>query len=443
MPVREVPDLQPSPETTLPPALDRRLSNGMRVLAVHRPGIPLVELRLRIPLGEVPIEGDAVARLVAGTMLAGTGRLDRVAIADRIETLGASLDIRVDADQLLGVGVVLVENLAALLDLLAEVLLDARYPDAEVDAECERLIQKVRMTRSRAAVQAQETLFRHLFGTHPYGRLLPRVGDLEVAGAAAVRAFHRRCVIPAGSALVMVGDVPSDVAMELAERAFGDWRRDDPPAPEPPGLPRGVTDPSLLVHRAGSVQSTIRIGGAALRRDDPRFPALQVANLLYGGYFSSRLVANIREDKGYTYMPRSVIEHGAAGSTLLVQADVATEVTAPALLEMWYELGRMSTLEPTPQELADVRQYATGLQAFMVSSQSGLASTLAELIGCGLDLTWIPEYFSRLASVTANDIYDIGVRVMAPRLLAVVVIGDASVTAEPLKAFGPWEVRRS
>jgi zinc protease len=190
------------------------------------------------------------------------------------------------------------------------------------------------------------------------------------------------------------------------------------------------------------VQSSIRIGGPALRRHDPKYPALQLANLLYGGYFSSRLIGNIREDKGYTYSPRSRVEHGTAGSTLVIEADVATNVTAPALLEMWYELGRLSTMRPSPQELDDVRQYATGTLAMSIATHAGLAATVMALAAVGLDLEWVAGHTRRLAEVTSDDIYDIGVYILAPCRLAAVVIGDADHIAEPLKAFGPWEVRR-
>jgi predicted Zn-dependent peptidase len=230
--------------------------------------------------------------------------------------------------------------------------------------------------------------------------------------------------------------VVADVAAGLAP-----WASTAPPPPPPPALPPLVTDPSLLVHRPGSVQSSIRIGGPALRRDDPTFAALQLANLLYGGHFSSRLVGNIREDKGFTYSPRSYIQHGDAGSTLVVEADVATEVTAPALLEMWYELGRLSTKPPTDAELTDVRQYATGTLALSIATTAGLASVLSSLAGVGLDLTWIRDHPARLAAVSADDIYRIGVDILAPCRLVAVVIGDAEQTAGPLKAFGPWEVR--
>jgi predicted Zn-dependent peptidase len=436
-----VPPLGPPPPMTPPPTAERTLDSGLRVIAVRRTGVPLAEVRLRIPFGSVEPGHAARGRLLAETLLAGTDRYDRMAVAERVQELGATLSCAVDPDMVLISGVVHTRYLDDLLGLVTHLLEDAAYPDEEVDAERERLLQRLRMARSSAAVHARETLHRHLYGDHPYGSDLPEVADVAAVVADDLRALHARRVTPAGSVLILVGDLELDPTLTRAAAILGSWTRPGPPADPLPSAPPLEPDPSLLVHRPGSVQSSVRIGGPALRRDDPRYPALQLTNLLYGGYFSSRLVANIREDKGYTYSPRSKIDHSCAGSTLVVEADVATEVTAPALLEMWYELGRLSTLRPTDQELDDVRQYAIGTLAMSIANQSGLANTLVALVGVGLDLNWVRDHPARLAAVTAADVYEIGVHILAPCRLAAVVIGDADQAAEPLKAFGPWEVR--
>lgn len=434
-----VPGLQPPVAMTVPPATERVLASGLRMLAVRKAGVPLVELRLRIPASAPGEEG--LALLLAQTILAGTTTHDRLTLAERIEDLGAGLVAELDSDALVLSAVVLVRHLDRLLDLLAEVLIEASYPDDEIGAERTRLVQRLKMARSKASVNARQTLQKHLFDTHPYGRYMPADEEVEAVTAPDLRRKHERLVVPADSVLVMVGAIEPEAALDLAERALGGWRRVAPPQSVLPPVPPLQADPSLLVHRSGSVQSSIRIGGPALTRDDPKYPALQLANILYGGYFSSRLVANIREAKGYTYSPRSRIEHGAAGSTLVVEADVATEVTAPALLEMWYELGRLSTMQPSDQELDDVRQYAIGTLAMSIATQAGLASTLASLLAVGLDLEWVTAHIRRLATVDADDIYDIGIYILAPCRLAAIVIGDATRIAQPLKAFGPWDVR--
>ena len=116
-------------------------------------------------------------------------------------------------------------------------------------------------------------------------------------------------------------------------------------------LPRVTAGDLLLVHRPGAVQSQLRLSAQAVPRTDPRYPALQLANLAFGGYFSSRLVENIREDKGYTYHARSGIEFTPSGATLLIDADTASEVTAAALWEVRYELGRFGLVPPKESEV--------------------------------------------------------------------------------------------
>jgi len=438
-----VPPLGPPPAMAPPPTAERTLDTALRVIAVRRPGAPLVEVRLRMPFGSDAAGHVARCRLLAETMFAGTAEADRMALAERLQELGTSVARTTDPDMVLLSAAVHTDQLGELLAVLAQVLTGATYPDDEVAAERERLLQKLRMARSQAGVRARETLHRHLFGEHPYAIDLPELADVAEVTAADLRALHAERVAPAGSILVLVGDLDPAAALDEAVARLAGWTRDAPPAEPLSATPPLVADPSVMIHRPGSVQSSIRIGGPALRRDDPKYAALQLTNLLYGGYFSSRLVANIREDKGYTYSPRSRIDHACAGSTLVVEADVATEVTAPALLEMWYELGRLSTLRPTDQELDDVRQYAIGTLAMSISTQAGLANTLVALASVGLGLDWVRDHPARLAEVTATDVYDIGVHILAPCRLAAIVIGDAEQAAEPLKAFGPWEVRYS
>jgi zinc protease len=189
------------------------------------------------------------------------------------------------------------------------------------------------------------------------------------------------------------------------------------------------------VHRAGSVQSSLRMGANALRRDDPGHAALQLANTIFGGYFSSRWTENIREDKGYTYGPHSRIEHHVLGSSLVLDADVATEVTGPALLETLYELGRIASLPVTVAEVESVRQYAIGTLALSTATQAGLASTLSALLGTGLDTEWLAEHPARLARVTLDEVSAAAGEFFEPTRFVSVVVGDAEAVARPLRAL--------
>ena len=176
-----------------------------------------------------------------------------------------------------------------------------------------------------------------------------------------------------------------------------------------------------------------------LRRFHPDHAALQLANLIFGGYFSSRWVENIREDKGYTYGPHSSIEHSVAGSALVVSAEVATEVTAPALLETWYELGRIAALPPGEQELEQARQYALGTLQLGMSTQAGLAGLAITYAGHGLRLPYLAEHSANLAAASLDEVAAVAAHYLAPARGVTVIVGDADRVADPLGALTATE----
>jgi zinc protease len=413
---------------------ERMLDSGLRAIVVRRPGVPLVEMRLRVPFLSNRAAHPARAALLADAALTGAVGLDRAELAAAVQSLGGDLGVGVDADRLIFTGNVLAVNLRPWLDILASVLTSASYPAAEVDAEQARLIEKLIIARSRAGVIAGEALARRMFGDHPYARDLPEPDDIATVTPAAVRRLHDERVRPTGSVLVIVGDISPARVLDVAETALSGWAG-DAARPRVPRLPAIQPGPLILVDRPGSVQSSLRLGGPALRRDDAGYPALQLANLVFGGYFSSRWNENIREDKGYTYGPHSRIEHNVLGSVVTFDADVATEVTGPALLETLYELGKISLLPVTEEELASVRQYAIGSLALSTATQAGLASTLASLEGTGLSIEWLREHTRRLAEVRIDEVNAAAARFFTPSRLVSVVVGDAAEVAEPLAAL--------
>jgi predicted Zn-dependent peptidase len=179
------------------------------------------------------------------------------------------------------------------------------------------------------------------------------------------------------------------------------------------------------------------MGGPAPGRTSPDLAALRLAGMVFGGYFSSRLVENIRERRGYTYSPRSAVDHAAAGSSFLVEADVATEVTGPALLETWYELGRMALTPVTAAELDGARRYVLGTMALSTATHAGLASTLSALIGSGLPAEWLADHQRALTHVTVEEVQEAARRYLAAPALTTVVVGDADRMSSALAALGP------
>jgi len=442
-PPRERPAVAATKPARPPASAERILDNGLRVVAVRRPTVPLVELRLRLPLpgarGDRGRSQLARSTVLAETLFRGTATRSSVDIARALQGLGGSLGAGVDPDRLLIAGSALASGLSGLLELLADVVTAAAFPAREVDGERERLASDLVVARSSPGVLAGLALARRLYGDHPYARTLPHPEEVRAVTPAQLRSLAGARVVPAGALLLLVGDVRPAAALDAVEKALADWPAGTA-APRPAAPPPIEPGPTRLVDRPGAVQSNLRLAGPALRRDDPSYAALQLANTIYGGYFSSRLVANIREDKGYTYSPRSSVEHSALGSTLHVGADVATEVTAPALVETRYELGRIATLPVAEDELADARRYAVGTLALGTATQGGLAGTLSALLGQGLPIEWLREHPARLAAVTVEDVREASRRFLAPGGVVTVVLGDAARVTDDLAALGPVEV---
>jgi len=432
---RPLPALGATREVPLPDVVDTVLPNGLRVLAAHRPGIPMVELRLRVPFaGDAP-EHSAVAELLAETLLTGTATRDRVTIDDELAAVGADLGVTVDPERLLVSGSGLAAGLPDVLAVLADVLTAATHPDAEVARERDRLVERITVARAQPRTIAREALQRKRFGDHPITREMPTEAAVSAVTAEQVRGLQRASLVPRGSILTLVGDVDPAAAIADVEKFLEGWTADHA-ARELLPPPPIIADDLELVHRPGSVQSQLRLTAPAVGRADPEYAALQLANLVFGGYFSSRWMENIREDKGYTYGAHSGIEFVPGGGVLGLETDVASDVTAAALLETRYELGRLVAVPPTAAEVDAARAYAIGSLAISLDSQGGLASSINAMAAVGLTLDWLRSYPARLSAVTPEEVAAAALRFFGPSAVTGVVVGDASVIGPALRALG-------
>ena len=436
---RSLPELGRTREVPLPDVRIETLPNGLRVLAAHRPGVPMVEVSMRIPAATPSATGDpdytAGMEVLAETILTGTAGRDRVGIDDELAAVGAELGVGVDPEWLQAGGSALASGLPRVLEVLGDVLTGATHPDAEVDRERDRLAERIAVARAQPSLVAREALQRKRFGDHPIVSEMPTVEAVGRVTTERVRALHADTVVPDGARLVLVGDIDPDAAIAAVAEHLGGWRGAHPARTL--SAPRAVVAGDLeLVHRPGSVQSQLRLTAPGVPRDDPRYTAFQVANLVFGGYFSSRWMENIREDKGYTYGAHSFQEFVPGGAVIGVDTDVASDVTAAALLETRYELGRMAAVPPTPEEIESARRYAIGSLLISLDSQSALAGTLSGLDAVGLGVDWLRRRPAQLEEVTVAQVQDAACEFFAPARFTGVVVGDAEVIGARLRALG-------
>ncbi|MHA6798611.1 M16 family metallopeptidase [Bounagaea algeriensis] len=431
---RPLPDLERPRAHDVPDTADRVLDNGLRVIAARHGSVPMVELRLRIPFAGDDALHPARAEVLADSLLTGAGERDRVRMDTDLAAVGGDLQAGVDPERLTLSGSALSDGMDTLLEVVADALIAPAYREDEVAAEQARLVERIGVARSQPRVIAREQLQRHRYGDHPFVREVPETEDVTQVTPEAVRQLHRHSVLPRGSSLVLVGDLDPEEAVGRVQRAFAGWSAEQA-AREMPDLPAVRGGALQLVHRPGAVQSQLRFSAESVPRTDPQYPAVQIANLVFGGYFSSRLVENIREDKGYTYGAHSTFEFTPSGATLLVDADTASEVTAAALLETRYEFGKMAVQPPVESEVESARQYAIGALSTSTSSQSGLASMLSTLAAGGLDMDWLAGHPERLRAVTRDEVAE-AAKLFGPTRFTGVIVGDADQIADQLRCLG-------
>ena len=443
----ERPALGPAPAFSAPAVERHELSNGLPVLFVAKPGVPLAQVNLLVRTGTADdADQDGLASLAADMMDEGAGGYDALELADAVDFLG--IDLNVGAG-LHAVQVRLhtpVSKLDDALALMADVALRPTFPQADLDRVRTSLLTSLAQRGDQPRAIAGVALARALYGNgHPYGRL----GTGEPATVRALSrqdlvGFHDRAVRPSNAALVVVGDLTwADVAPRL-ETAFGAsaWpaRAASPRAvlaePEQVGATR-----VLLVDKPGAAQSVVRVARIGAPRSTPDFYALEVLNTILGGSFTSRLNQNLRERNGYSYGAGSSFGYRPVAGPFVAYADVQTAVTAPALTEFFNELRGIAADVPA-EELAKARDYLALSFPSPFATVRGTASMIGDLVLDDLPADTYARYSAGVRSVTAADLARVARQYVVPQSMVVVVVGDRATVEADVRALdlGPVEV---
>jgi predicted Zn-dependent peptidase len=422
----------------VPAIAQSELPNGLTVWVVKRSGFPRVAAVLAIRGGRAadPKEAEGLAELLATTIKEGTATRSSRQIAEELQAGGAEIDGVAGGDAIYLRASGLGSFTPKILEILADVARNAAFPSAEIALAKANAIQGLQAREATPEFLAQKALARAVYGEHPYHIVAPSRETLEKATSEELRREHRRRFRPKSALLVVVGDVDAAAVTTAVNLHFGPWRGSgEPPVETPPSPPAGARR-FVLVNRPGSVQSQILVGRPAPTDTDPGYYPALVANTICAGSFGSRLVANLREDKGYTYSPGGDLTPHRRGGLLTVQADVRTEVTGASLLETFYELDRMGATLPSDEELARAKRYETGLYLLRNQIQSAVANTLASNWVNGLPPEALGEYVSKVNAVTAEQVRAVGRSVFSSATQTVVVVGDAPKVKEELELFG-------
>lgn len=428
------------PALDLPEVEDYTLPNGLRVVLVERPALPLVSLELVFPGGASahPAQKAGLASLTAEMIDEGTEERTALEIADALDFLGASFFTTAGYDDARVGLTVLSGKFEDALDIVAEVVTRPSFPQAELDRVKAERAARILQLRDVPGALADNAFARILYGDdHPYGApLIGTAASLEGLTRDDAVAFHGDRYRPDGATLIVAGDVERDELDRLLEKAFAGWtgaqRAAAPPAPPAAGPAPGI----YLVDRPGSAQSEVRVGRVSLPRATNDYFVAMVTNTVLGGSFTSRLNSNLREDKGYTYGARSFFDMRQAPGPFEASAAVATPVTAPSVVEFVKEIRGMSEAPVPEDELARARNYLALRLPQRFETVSDIVARLSELVRFGLPLDFFEGYVPGVLDVDADAVRAFAARALPVDDMVIVIAGDRAKVEEPLRALG-------
>ncbi|MFE4517519.1 M16 family metallopeptidase [Kitasatospora sp. NPDC056783] len=445
---------QPQPGTPSPwdfPAPERAaLGNGITVLHCHRPGQQLVAVEVLVdaPLAAEPEGLDGIAGILARAFSEGTDTLSAEEFAAELERAGATLDAHADHPCIRISLEVPASRLQRGLSLLADALRAPALPEAEIERLVANRLDEIVHEQANPARRAAKALYAELFDAAD--RLSrPRAGTADTVKSidrAAVKAFYDAHVRPATSTVVVVGDLTGVDLPALLESTLGAWAGDAAaPSVHAPvtGDDRGRV---VVVDRPGSVQTQLLIGRIGPDRHDPVWAAQILGTYCLGGTLTSRLDRVLREEKGYTYGVRAFAQplrsaaDGSGRSLLAISGSVDTASTAPALADTWTILRTLAAEGLTDAERDEAVQFLVGVAPLKYETAGSVAGTLADQVEQYLPDDYQAEVYRQLAGLSTAAATEAVVAAFPPDRLVTVLVGDASVIADDVRALGIGEV---
>ena len=425
---KTVPPPLPPVDFSVPGFFDTKLKNGLRIVIIPDSRLPLVSYRLAFNWGDIndPSEHIGVTSAMASMLNEGTLNLSSRQLADEIERLGANISVNASDDFTILSASTLSLYSSEILRLASEMVLQPTFPENELDLYRRNTIEHLKFQRSQPGFLAHEQAARLIYGEHPYSRVSPSPADIEKLERSDLQSTHSAALIPNNATFIVVGDVDREAVLREIDDLFGGWPAGEFIAPSVPDIPKRSQRTLTIVDRPGSAQSNIVLTNSAIPRKDPDYFPLLVMNQVLGAGASSRVFMNLREDKGYTYGAYSRVDSKRLGGDFEATAEVRTSVTGDSLKEFFFELDRIREEIVPADELADAKNFLTGVFPIRAETQEGLTNLIVSQLLYDLPGDYLQKYRSNVEAVTPEDVNRVATKYVRPGEMAMVIVGDAS-----------------
>lgn len=432
--------------TDFPPEIHQAtLPGGIKLLGVEYDRAPWLSLTFMAKRGAEtdPLDKPGVADWAAELLTLGTARRTQLQLAEDIESRGAALNARGGWDAVLVNLEGLSEDFSELMATLAEVVQTPGFPEDEFSLLKERRRAELVHQQDDPREMANVRYLRLFFGDSPYGHAVPgELPRLDNIGVADLKEFYRREFTPAAGTLVAVGMVAFARVQEEAARLWGNWTGGGPASPPYAAAPARLCAPGIyLLDRPDLTQSEIRVGHLGLPRSHPDYFPLHLANYILGeGGFSSRLMARIRSDLGFTYGIRSSFSFRRAPGPFIVSTFTPAKNTAQVVEEIRTVITEVHQNGVTNQELTEAQSYYVGHFPLGLETSRGIGRQMLSIDLYDLGTDYLKRYCDQIRGVTLKSAAAAAQKHLQPDNLVTFVMGPAAVCAEALRNLGPVKI---
>ncbi len=430
----------------LPVQHELKTRSGLSVIVAPRGPIPMAAIRLVIPGGSSvePATQAGLADFTARLLRRGVVGMDADAINEAVEFVGGSLDVGSSEDQIeLNISTPSA-YIPEMLEVLGKLVSAPTFEESEVVSARERTLARIANDLDDPGAVAERALMHALWGDHPYGH--------ELAGTTAtvarfqredLVAFHRDHLGPKIALLVVVGDVEPEAVHQAAEKAFADWKGGpDSVASPAPRTKAALSGQLVLVDKPDQTQSQVRIGAMTLLRSHPDYHAAVVANCVLGAGFTSRLVNEIRVNRGLSYGVNSYVGPQRGGAAFGVDTFTKTSSTREIIDVALAEVEKLRAKGITAQELDKAQTYLCGLYPLRLETNESIAAGIADIRLSGLPADWVQTYRDKVQAVTRAQAGAAAKEHLLADPPAIVVVGKADEVAPLLRGLLPITVKK-
>jgi len=430
------PPLGGTPKDFVLPATDVfGLDNGLQATLIPFGNVPKATVSIIIRSGNLN-EGDQtwLADLSGDFFLEGSTSRSGEDIARAAAAIGGQINVVINEDQTTISGDVLAEFTPQMVELLAEVVRSPAFGESELERLKRDRLRTLSVAQTQPQQMANAAFRKALYGDHPYGRVLPDEALLAAYSMDDVRNFYDNNFGAQRTQVYVAGVFDAESTRAAIEDSFGTWD-------EGPGISINIPDPVSgkvvvdVVDRPGASQSNVILGLPTVSPGHDDRIALEISNTLLGGYFSSRITANIREDKGYTYSPRSSLSTRYHDSYWAQTAAISTNDTGAALQEIMYEIDNLQKNPPPVDELDGVKNYAAGIFVLRNSTRNGIINVLNQIDLQELPDTYLTDYVSNVFAISPEQVSEMTSKYLRQEDMTLTVVGDRGLISEQVAPF--------